>query len=74
MNTVAWRMVAAKNTTNRGSGRTTMNCEAAMPITKPTTVLASPPMPRIPLDNASCARPAAAPASSPVFAPDEMAM
>ena len=31
-----------------------------MPITYPTTVFASPPMPRMPLDSASCASPAAA--------------
>ena len=53
--------VAAKNTTNRGSGCATMNCVPMMPARNPTIVFASPPMPMTPLDSASCTSPATRP-------------
>ena len=47
-----------------------MNWVPMMPVRNPTSVLASPPMPSTPLDSASCASPAAVPASRPVTGPE----
>ena len=53
MKIAACKAVAMTSSRNLGSGAVTMNCVPSNPDRKPTIVLASPPMPRMPLDSAS---------------------
>ena len=82
---IAWATVAVKKTNARGMGRATMNWLPRIPVTNPTKLFASPPMPMmlravatpapmaimdIPVEaSASCASPARAPATSPATGP-----
>ena len=56
-----------------GNRPLTMNWEPTTPLTKPTSVLASPLTPMICADNASCASPPSVPANKPTTGPNASA-